>query len=60
MPSDFYAGDRQLPAATCLIDVSPDTHSVTFRNNDTGRTCRPLPSLLPAIAESPQKQRRMK
>jgi hypothetical protein len=38
IPFDFYAGDQQLPAGTYLIDVSYDTHSVTFRNKDTGRT----------------------
>jgi hypothetical protein len=38
IPFDFYAGDRQLPAGTYLIDVGYDTHFVTFRNNATGRT----------------------
>jgi hypothetical protein len=38
IPFDFYAGDRLLPAGTYLIDVSYDTHSVAFHNNDTGRT----------------------
>jgi hypothetical protein len=38
IPFDFYADDQQLHAGTYLIEVSYNTHSVTFRNNNTGRT----------------------
>jgi len=38
IPFDFYAGDQQLPAGTYLFNVSYETHLVSMRNHDTGRT----------------------
>jgi len=38
IPFDFYAGDQQLPAGTYVFNVDYETHLVSLRNHDTGRT----------------------
>ena len=38
IPFEFYAGDQQLPAGTYLFNISYETHAVSVRNHDTGRT----------------------
>jgi hypothetical protein len=37
IPFDFYAGDIKIPSGNYLFNVSYGNHSVTLRNQDTGK-----------------------
>jgi len=38
VPFDFYAAHQQLPAGTYQFAVNYETHAVTLRNRETGRS----------------------
>lgn len=39
VPFDFYAGHQPLPAGSYIFTVDYETHAVTLRNRETGRSC---------------------
>ena len=38
IPFEFYAADQQLPAGNYLLSVNYETHAVTLRNRESGRS----------------------